>query len=76
MGGKKVFRYPVIIEKADNNYSAYSPDLPGCVATGTSVKETIFRMKSAIQFHVEGLKREGMAIPEPSTKVKYVEISI
>ncbi len=76
MGGKKVFRYPVIIEKADNNYSAYSPDLPGCVATGTSVKETIFQMRSAIQFHVEGLKSEGMTIPEPSTKVKYIEISI
>ena len=58
MGGKKVFKYLVIIEKADTNYSAYSPDLPGCVATGTSIKETLFRMKNAIQFHIEGLKQD------------------
>jgi len=76
MGGKKVFKYPVIIEKSNGNYSAYSPDLPGCVATGPTVKETLLRMRSAIQFHIEGLKREGLAIPEPSTKVKYIEISI
>ena len=76
MGGKKVFKYPVIIEKADGNYSAYSPDLPGCVATGSTIDETILRMRDAIQFHIEGLKREGLAIPEPSTKVKYIEISI
>lgn len=76
MGGKKVFKYPVIIEKADGNYSAYSPDLPGCVATGSTIEETILRMRDAIQFHIEGLKREGLAIPEPSTKVKYIEISI
>jgi len=76
MGGTKVFKYPVIIEKAKDNYSAYSPDLPGCVATGHTVKETLLRMKDAIQFHIEGLKREGLAIPEPSTKVKYIEISI
>jgi len=54
-----VFKYPVIIEKADGNYSAYSPDLPGCVATGQTVKETLLRMREAIEFHVEGLKREG-----------------
>ena len=71
-----MFKYPVIIEKANGNYSAYSPDLPGCVATGPTVKETLLRMKDAIQFHIEGLKREGMAIPEPSTKIKYIEISI
>jgi predicted RNase H-like HicB family nuclease len=76
MGGKKVFKYPVIIEKADSNYSAYSPDLPGCAATGQTVKETILRMRDAIQFHIEGLKREGLVIPEPSTKIEYIEISI
>jgi len=68
--------FKVIIEKADGNYSAYSPDLPGCVATGQTVKETLSRMREAIEFHVEGLKREGLAIPEPSTRVKYIEISI
>jgi len=76
MGGKKVIKYLVIIEKADCNYSAYSPDLPGCVATGPTVKETLLRMRSAIQYHIEGLKREGLTIPEPSTKIKYIEISV
>lgn len=76
MGGKKVFRYPVIIERARNNYSAYSPDLPGCIATGPTIKETLSRMRTAIKYHLEGLKKEGSAIQEPSTKVKYLEISI
>ncbi len=71
-----MLKYPVIIEKADGNYSAFNPDLPGCVATGQTVKETILRMRDAIQFHIEGLKREGFAIPEPSTKIEYIEISI
>jgi predicted RNase H-like HicB family nuclease len=76
MGGKKVYRYPVIIERARKNYSAYSPDLPGCVATGPTIKETLSRMRTAIKFHLEGLKKEGSDIQEPSTKVKYLEISI
>ena len=70
-----MFKYPVIIEKADGNYSAYSPDLPGCVATGHTIKETISRMREAIQFHIKGLAKEGLAIPEPSTRIKYIEIS-
>jgi predicted RNase H-like HicB family nuclease len=76
MGGKKVYRYPVIIERARKNYSAYSPDLPGCVATGATIRETVSRMRSAIKFHLEGLKKEGSEIQEPSTKVRYLEISI
>jgi predicted RNase H-like HicB family nuclease len=76
MGGRKMLRYPIIIEKSRQNYSAYSPDLPGCVATGATIKETLSRMKSAIKFHLEGLKKEGSEILEPSTKVKYIEISI
>jgi len=76
MGGKKVFKYPVIIEKANGNYSAYSPDLPGCVSTGATLEETLSRMRDAIQFHLEGLKKEGLEIPKPSTKVEYIEISI
>jgi len=76
MEGKKVFKYLVIIEKANGNYSAYSPDLPGCVATGITIEKTLGRMKEAIQFHIEGLKTEGLAIPVPSSRVKYVEISI
>ncbi len=76
MGGKKVFKYPVIIEKTDSNYSAFSPDLPGCAATGQTVKETILHMKEAIQFHLKGLEKEGMKIPEPATKIKYIEVTI
>ena len=76
MGGKKVYRYPIILEKSEKNYSAYSPDLPGCVATGATIKETLSRMRSAIKFHLEGLKKEGAEILQPSTKVKYLEISI
>lgn len=76
MGGKKVYRYPVIIERARKNYSAYSPDLPGCVATGETIKETITRMRTAIKYHLEGLRKEGCDIQEPSTKIKYLEISI
>jgi predicted RNase H-like HicB family nuclease len=76
MGGKKVYRYSVIIERATNNFSAYSPDLPGCVATGATIKETPSRMRTAIKFHLEALKKEGSDIQQPSTKVKYVEISI
>lgn len=76
MGGKRVYRFPVIIERARRNYSAYSPDLPGCIATGSSVKETLSRMRIAIKIHLEELKKEGSTIQEPSTKVKYLEISV
>lgn len=71
-----MIKYPIIIEKADRNYSAYSPDLPGCVSTGGTVEETLSRMREAIRFHVEGLKKEGLSIPEPSTQVRYIEISV
>lgn len=76
MGGKKVLKYPVIIERSEKNYSAYSPDLPGCVATGATLRETLSRMRAAIKFHLEGLKKEGCEILEPSTKVKYIEIRV
>ncbi len=71
-----MLKYPVIIEKSKKNYSAYSPDLPGCVATGATERETLARMRSAVMFHLEGLKKEGADIVEPSTKVKYIEITI
>jgi len=71
-----VFKYPVIIEKAQGNFSAYSPDLPGCVATGSTTEETLDRMKEAIRFHIEGLKKAGVSIPEPSTEVEYIEITM
>lgn len=71
-----MIKYPVIIEKANGNFSAYCPDLPGCVATGSNIKDTIKQIKEAIQFHLEGMKREGLKIPKPSTQVKYIEVSV
>jgi len=71
-----MFRYTIIIEKARNNYSAYCPDLPGCVATGQTVEETIERMREAIAFHIEGLKKEGLNIPEPTTTAVSIEVVV
>ena len=68
-------KYAVVIEKATSNYSAYVPDLPGCVATGTSVEEAEREIRTAIEFHLEGLRREGCEIPIPSSSVEYVEVA-
>lgn len=67
-------RYAIVIEKAETNYAAYVPDLPGCVATGATVEETEHLLREAIKFHLEGLLEDGLAIPEPSSQVEYVEI--
>ena len=66
-------RYAVVIEKADDNYSAYVPDLPGCVATGASVAEVEAEIRAAIRFHVEGLEANGLAVPAPTSIAEYVE---
>ena len=68
-------RYAVVIEKADGNYSAYVPDLPGCVATGATVAETERTIREAIEFHLAGLREDGAPIPEPSSHVEYVEVA-
>ena len=68
-------RYAVVIEQADNNYSAYVPDLPGCVATGKSVAETEQAIREAIEFHIEGLREDGAAVPKPTSHVDYVEVA-
>jgi predicted RNase H-like HicB family nuclease len=68
-------RYAVVIEKAEGNYSAYVPDLPGCVATGTTIEETEREIQEAIEFHIEGLRADGLPIPAPSSRVEYVEVS-
>ena len=68
--------YLIIIEKAENNYAAYCPDLPGVIATGPTKKDTLELMKEAIEFHLEGLKAERLSIPEPTTTAASVEISI
>jgi predicted RNase H-like HicB family nuclease len=66
-------RYAVVIEKAEGNYSAYVPDLPGCVATGSTIPETEQALREAIELHLTGLREDGLPIPEPSSRVDYVE---
>jgi predicted RNase H-like HicB family nuclease len=67
-------RYAIVVEKAESNYSAYVPDLPGCVATGATVEETERLLREAIELHVRGLREDGLPVPEPSSVVDYVEI--
>ena len=66
-------RYAVVIEKANGNYSAYVPDLPGCVATGGTVAETEERIRAAIRFHIEGMEEDGLPVPPPTSIAEYVE---
>ncbi len=66
-------RYAIVVEKAGNNYSAYVPDLPGCVATGDTVEETEREIREAIEFHIEGLVEDGLPVPKPASIVQYVE---
>jgi predicted RNase H-like HicB family nuclease len=64
----------VVFEKAKSNYSAYSPDLPGCIATGKTRQEAEKNIREAIKFHVEGLKEDGLNLPEPSSDATYIEV--
>ncbi len=66
-------RYAVVIEKAAGNYSAYVPDLPGCVAAAPTVKDVQKEIRSAIRFHIEGLKADGLPVPSPSSIAEYIE---
>ncbi len=66
-------RYAVVIEKAEGNYSAYVPDLPGCVATGPTIEDAEKEIRDAIRFHIDGLKEDGLPIPKPMTVAEYVE---
>jgi predicted RNase H-like HicB family nuclease len=68
-------RYAIVIENAGGNYSAYVPDLPGCVATGATIQETEQAIREAIEFHLEGLREDGNPIPPPSSRVEYVEVA-
>jgi predicted RNase H-like HicB family nuclease len=68
-------RYAVVIEKAEGNYSAYVPDLPGCVATGTTVEEAESEIRDAIAFHLEGMREDGLPIPAPTSKVEYIDLA-
>jgi predicted RNase H-like HicB family nuclease len=66
-------RYAVVIEKADGNYSAYVPDLPGCVATGETVAAVESEIRDAIRFHIDGLRADGQPVPAPTSIADYVD---
>ena len=68
-------RYAIVIEKAENNFAAYVPDLPGCVATGETVEETEQQIREAIEFHIRGMREDGLPVPDPSSRVDYVDIA-
>lgn len=68
-------RYAVVFEKAENNYAAYVPDLLGCVATGETIEETEREIREAIEFHLRGMREDGLPIPEPIIRVEYVEVA-
>jgi predicted RNase H-like HicB family nuclease len=68
-------KYLIIIEKTETGYSAYSPDVPGCGSTGRSKEEVEHNIQEAIEFHLEGLREEGFAIPEPSSYSSYIDVA-
>ncbi|HWQ38155.1 MAG TPA: type II toxin-antitoxin system HicB family antitoxin [Burkholderiales bacterium] len=68
-------RYAIVIEKAEGNFSAYVPDLPGCVATGATVEEAEAQIREAIEFHLEGMREDGLPIPQPESRVEYVDVA-
>lgn len=68
-------KYLIVIEKTPNNLSAFSPDLPGCVATGATKSEVEDRMREAIRMHIDGMREDGLEIPEPSSVAEYIEAS-
>jgi len=68
-------RYAVVIERAGGNYSAYVPDLPGCVAVGDTLDEVKTEIREAISFHLEGMQLNGELIPQPSSLCQYIEVS-
>ena len=68
-------RYAIVIEAANDNYSAYVPDLPGCVATGRSIEDAERSIREAIVFHLDGLRADNLPIPPASSRVEYVEVA-
>ncbi len=68
-------KYAVVIEKAEGNYSAYVPDLPGCIATGATIEEVESEIRGAIAFHIEGMREDGLSIPAPTSQVEYIDLA-
>jgi predicted RNase H-like HicB family nuclease len=69
-----MYKYLVVVEKVKENFSAYSPDLPGCVATGGTLEETEKNMQEAIELHIKGLREDSLPIPTPQAVAEYVTI--
>lgn len=69
-------RYAIVIEKTTKNYSAYVPDLPGCVATGRTIPSIQRRIREAIGMHLEGMREDRLRIPKPSARAQYIETSL
>ena len=69
-------RYAIVVEKGPVSYGAYVPDLPGCVAAATTRDEVLKLIREAIEFHLDGMRGEGLAIPEPSSSAEYVEVAV
>lgn len=67
-------RYAVVIEQGETSYGAYVPDLPGCVAVGETEQEVEALIQEAIEFHLEGMRQDGLPIPEPTSRLKYIEV--
>jgi len=67
-------KYVVVIEKAEGNYSAYVPDLPGCIAVGDSIDECEASIQEAIEFHIRGLREDGLDVPQPTSVLKEVDV--
>lgn len=68
-------RYAIVIESTDNNFSAFVPDLPGCVVTGESEKQVHLLIREAVELHIQALLEDGLPVPSPRTRVSYVETS-
>lgn len=68
-------KYAIVIERAGKNFSAYVPDLPGCVATGATREEVESQIREAVEFHLDGMREDGEAIPEPSSQVEYIDVA-
>lgn len=69
-------RYAIVIEKGPTSFGAYVPDLPGCVAAAETEEEVVTLVREAIEFHLEAMRDEGLAIPEPASRTEYVEVAI
>jgi predicted RNase H-like HicB family nuclease len=68
-------RYAIVIEAGEANFAAYVPDLPGCVATGATIEETEQQIREAIEFHIRGLREDGLPVPKPTSRVDYVTVA-